>query len=99
MPPATHWREVADIPNLISNADLEIRPNQSDSGQPHRLDGQHVAIRWHKCQTLEWMAYRVVKIARVYGETMVLLEKPDESRAWSQARDIRLIRHNLLVAR
>lgn len=88
------WRSISQIPGLIPVSSLEIRDDkrEADSAERSQIDGRLVSIRWKKQTGLEWHEYLAVKVARVYGETFVLLEKSDESRSWAALRDIALIR-------
>lgn len=97
------WRDIASIPGLIPHDEIKIRDNideavfgassEAKSASPHKLDGACVAIIWRSQSGLNWHVYRVVKVARVYGETHLLLEMGDESRSWASLSNIRFIRN------
>jgi len=85
------WREIDQIPGLVPLHHVEIQPDQPAS-QSHLLDNKHIELRWKKQTGLDWHSYLVVSVARVYGETQILLEKPDRSRSWASLRDISLLK-------
>ncbi len=89
--PSPAWREVSDIPGLIPFHELEVHA-VDDPARRHPLENTTIEIRWRKMVGLEWIAYQLIKVARVYGETHLLLEKKDGSRSWSALSDSRFIR-------
>src|SRR4051812_7351779 len=70
-PPIRTWREIEQIPGIIPVSALEISSSTGPVA-PSQYEGDDVAIRWKKMSGLEWFAYRIIKVARVYGETHLL---------------------------
>lgn len=85
------WREIEQIPGLLPIHSLEINEGE-DVAKPNTVEGKFVEIRWKRQVGLEWHGYKLIKIARVYGETHILIEKSDESRNWASLRDVSLIK-------
>lgn len=86
------WREVDQIPGYVSLSDIHIREFEDVDRDRAKLTGQPVAIRWKRSSGLDWFHYTVVTIARVYGETHLLLEKSDGSRQWGSVSDVSMLR-------
>jgi hypothetical protein len=89
--PPRSWREIEQIPGLVPIESLEIKAHQS-SDCPSQIDNKQVEIRWKRQAGLDWQSFRAVKVARVYSETLVLLEKRDGTRLWASLRDLSLVR-------
>lgn len=89
--PPRLWREVANIPGYLPVSELEIRADDLPDKES-KYEGYFVEIRWKRSVGLDWSPYRLVRVARVYGETHLLLEKSDQSRAWSSLRDVGHVR-------
>lgn len=88
-----HWREIEQIPGIIDPRLLRI---PGTNAAAHSTDDPYrdvcVGIRWVRTAGLDWFEYRLIERARVYGETMLFLEKADGSRSWHALAEVKLIR-------
>lgn len=89
--PPLSWREIEQIPGIIPVSALEISP-RLESNPVSVYAGRLVEIRWKKTVGLDWFSYKLTTVARVYGETHVLLEKMDGSQGWHALTEIKLIK-------
>lgn len=89
--PAT-WRDIDQIPGIIPLDSIKIDPGLPADFDNHRLNGKYVEIQWKGQVDADWHSYIIISIARVYGETQILIETSDRSRRWVSIRELALLK-------